>query len=79
MTASADISSSKGVISSTGIAPLNYINKQLVTSITGGTVQSIDVKENEKVSSGQVLVNMSSEDITSARRKFRFTGRRCSG
>ena len=67
MTASADISSSKGVISSTGIAPLNYISKQLVTSITGGTVQSIDVKENEKVSSGQVLVNMSSDDITSAK------------
>jgi len=67
MTASADIQTSKGVISSTGIAELNYINKQLVTTKTGGTVVGLAVKQNQKVGSGQVLVTMSSNDITTAK------------
>ncbi|MBU3102144.1 MULTISPECIES: efflux RND transporter periplasmic adaptor subunit [Clostridium] len=67
MTASADIVSNGGTISSTGTAELNYIKKQLVTSITGGTVENVAVKQNQTVSSGQVLVTMSSVDIARAK------------
>ena len=67
MTASADIKTPKGAVSSTGTAALNYIKKQTVTSLTGGTVQSISVKQNQKVSSGQVLIKMKNDDITRAK------------
>ncbi|MBU3190630.1 HlyD family efflux transporter periplasmic adaptor subunit [Clostridium bowmanii] len=67
MTASADISATGGVISSTGTAELNYIKKQLVTSSTGGTVESISIKQNQKVSSGQALIKMSSDEIARAK------------
>ncbi|MBU3155375.1 efflux RND transporter periplasmic adaptor subunit [Clostridium estertheticum] len=67
MTASADIAATGGTISSTGTAELNYIKKQLVTSITGGTVENVAVKQNQTVSSGQVLVTMSSADIARAK------------
>ena len=67
MNASADITATGGVISSTGTAELNYIKKQLVTSSTGGTVQSISIKQNQKVSSGQALIKMSSDEIVRAK------------
>ena len=67
MTASADIKTSKGEVSSTGEAVVNYIKKQTVTSLTGGTVESILVKQNQKVSSGQVLIKMKNVDVTRAK------------
>jgi len=67
MTASADIMAPKGAISSTGTAALNYIKKETVVSLTGGTVQSISVKQNQKVDSGQVLISMKNDDITRAK------------
>jgi HlyD family secretion protein len=67
MTATADISAKDGEISSTGSAELNYIKKQIVTSSTGGTVASINVKQSQKVSSGQVLIKLSSDDIMRAK------------
>ncbi|MCB2296812.1 efflux RND transporter periplasmic adaptor subunit [Clostridium tagluense] len=67
MTASADIQTSKGTVSSTGTAALNYIKKQTVVSLTGGTVESISVKQNQKVDSGQVLITMKNDDITRAK------------
>lgn len=67
MTASADINTSKGEVSSTDSAALNYIKKQTVTSLTGGTVQSISVKQNQKVDSGQVLIRVKNDDVTRAK------------
>lgn len=67
MTASADILAPKGVVSSTGMAVLNYIKKQTVSSLTGGTVQSISVKQNQKVSFGQVLIKMKNDDVIRAK------------
>jgi HlyD family secretion protein len=67
MTASADIQTSKGEVSSTDVAALNYIKKQTVSSLTGGTVQNISVKQNQKVSSGQVLIKMENDDVTRAK------------
>jgi len=67
MTASADIKTSKGEVSSTGSAALNYIKKQTVTSLTGGTVQSISIKQNQKIGSGQVVIRMKNDDIIRAK------------
>jgi HlyD family secretion protein len=67
MTASADILAPKGAISSTDVAALNYIKKQTVVSLTGGTVQSISVKQNQRVDSGHVLIKMENDDITRAK------------
>jgi len=66
MTANADIKTSKGTVSSTNTASLNYINKQAVISKTGGTVQAIYVKEDQRVSSGATLVQMKNDSIVRA-------------
>ncbi len=68
MNASADILAPNGAISSTGVAELNYIKRQLVTSLTGGTVESIAVKQNQKVNQGQMLVKMSNDEVTRAKK-----------
>jgi HlyD family secretion protein len=67
MTASADIMATGGSISSTGTAELNYIKKQLVTSKTGGTVETITIKQNQKVNTSEVLIKMSNDEITRAK------------
>ena len=66
MIASADVETSSGSVSSTNTASLSYLNKQTVISKTGGTVQSIDIKEDQKVSSGATLVQMENSDVTRA-------------
>lgn len=63
MAASAEINTSKGEVSSTNTAALSYIKKQTVTSVTGGTVKSITVKENQKVSAGAVVITMENDDV----------------
>jgi HlyD family secretion protein len=68
MTASTDINTSSGVVSSTNTAALSYINTQSVTSKTGGTVEGIYVKENQKVSSGSVLIVMKNDDVIKAQK-----------
>ena len=66
MTANADVKTSKGSVSSANTASLNYINKQAVISKTGGTVQSIAVKVDQKVNSGAALVQMKNGSIVRA-------------
>lgn len=67
MAASADIYTSSGTVTSTGSASLNYVNKQTVTSSTGGTVQTLNVKENQRVSTGAVLAVMQNDAVTIAK------------
>jgi HlyD family secretion protein len=67
MTASAEISTSKGTVSSTNSAALSYIAKRAVVSKTGGTVSALYVKENQKVTSGQVLAVMDNADVIRAK------------
>jgi HlyD family secretion protein len=66
MTASGDIETPKGTVSSTSNAVLNYVNKQTVISKTGGTVQRIAIKESQRVNSGDLLIQMQNNDITRA-------------
>lgn len=67
MTASAEINTSKGEVSSTNTAALNYVKKQTVTSVTGGTVKSISVRENQKVAPGNTLIIMQNDDVIRAK------------
>lgn len=67
MIASAEINTSKGEVSSTNTASLNYVKKQTVTSVTGGIVKSISVKENQKVSPGNTLIIMENDDVIRAK------------
>ncbi len=64
MSASAEVKTSKGVVSSTNTAALNYLKKQEVISKTGGTVKRIAVKENQEVGSGVLLVEMENNTVT---------------
>ncbi len=68
MTASADVKTLKGSVSSVNTASLNYINKQSVISKTGGTVQSIVVKEDQKVKAGESLVQIKNASILRAQK-----------
>jgi HlyD family secretion protein len=68
MTASGDVKTSKGSVSSTNTASINYINKQAVISKTGGTVQAISVKENQKASSGSLLIQMENNAVIRAQK-----------
>lgn len=67
MSASAEIHTDNGDVSSTNTATMNYLNKQSITSLTGGTVESINVKENQQVDSGTQLIIMKSDDISRAK------------
>ncbi|MBC8062331.1 MAG: HlyD family efflux transporter periplasmic adaptor subunit [Clostridiaceae bacterium] len=64
---SADIAALSGAVSSTSPATLDFITKKDVTSLTGGTVQSISVSANQKVSASQTLVVMKNDDVTRAK------------
>lgn len=62
MTATADIETESGTVSSINAAALEYINKQVVTSETGGTVESISIRDNEKVNGGIIILKMKNDD-----------------
>ena len=66
MLASGEVKTSKGSVSSTNTASLNYLNKQAVISKTGGTVKQIAVKESQKVSSGSLLIQMENNTVMRA-------------
>ncbi|MBU3127195.1 HlyD family efflux transporter periplasmic adaptor subunit [Clostridium tagluense] len=66
MIASGEVKTAKGNVASTNTASLNYLKKQAVVSKTGGTVQSIAVKESQKVSSGNLLIQMENNTVIRA-------------
>lgn len=66
-TATAEFDTANGTISSAGTGTLNYVNKTNVTSLTGGTVESISVKEGQKVSAGQLVVKISNAEVVRAK------------
>ncbi len=63
-TASADIATNSGTVTSIGTASISYVNKKTVTSSVSGTVQSVYVKENQDVSNGTVLVFLKNDTLT---------------
>lgn len=63
MTASAEVETSRGVVSSIDTGTLDYLNKQTVTSETGGTVESLAIKEGQKVNAGSLVISLKNDDI----------------
>lgn len=63
MAASADISTTKGTISSIDSGKLSYINKTTITSKVSGNVESVSVKEHQQVKSGATMVKLQSDEV----------------
>jgi HlyD family secretion protein len=63
MTASAEIETTGGVVTSTNTAVLEYIKKATVTSEVSGTVDAISIKENQKANSGEPVIKLKSDEI----------------
>ncbi|KOA20604.1 multidrug resistance protein MdtA [Clostridium homopropionicum DSM 5847] len=63
MVASADISTTKGTISSIDSGKLSYINKTTITSKVSGNVESVSVKEHQQVKSGTTMVKLQSDEV----------------
>lgn len=63
MKASAEIKAGGTVLDSTESGTLTYKNKKTLRSDAGGTVTDINVRENEFVNSGDVLVTLENEDL----------------
>lgn len=63
MKANADINTSKGAISSTDVGILTITNNQAVRTDTGGTLKSINIKENQNVKAGDILFDFENNDM----------------
>ncbi len=63
MTASVDIITSKGIESGNGVSPLEYANKQAVKAAANGTFAEVNVKENQYVKKGDVLIQIDNDDL----------------
>jgi len=63
MTVSADVSTTKGTVSSIDSGKLSYINKTTITSKVSGNVQSISVKEHQQVGSGTTMIKLQSDEV----------------
>jgi len=66
MKASAEIETSNGSISSVEAGLLSYINSQEVKTDSGGTVKQINIKANQSVSSGQLLIELDNDEVVLA-------------
>ena len=63
MTAAVDISTANGVESGSQISPLAYADKQLVKASASGTFSTVNVKENQYVKKGDVLITIENDDL----------------
>ncbi len=63
MKANAELKADGTALDSVESASLTYKNKKILRSDAGGTVTSINVRENEFVNSGDVLVKLENEDL----------------
>ena len=63
MTASVDITTLKGIESGNGVTPLEYANKQAVKAAANGTFAAVNVKENQYVKKGDILIQIDNDDL----------------
>lgn len=64
--ASAEINTSNGTLTSTGTGTLKYSNSKVIKNEAGGTAVSVNVKENQYVSKGDILVKLENENLKSS-------------
>lgn len=63
MTASVDISTSSGLESGSQVGALEYANKKAIQAATSGTFSSVNVKNNQYVNKGDVLIQIENDDL----------------
>lgn len=63
MEVSADVSTTKGIVSSITGGQLSFINKTTVKSKVAGTAQYVSVRENQQVKSGETIVRIQSDEV----------------
>lgn len=63
MSANVEIATSNDSQTSINTGKLEYVNTQIVKSEAGGTVTSINIKENQYVKAGQSLIRLNNDDL----------------
>jgi HlyD family secretion protein len=63
MTASVDISTSSGLESGSQVCTFAYANKKTVTAATSGVFSSVNIKDNDYVNKGDVLIKIENDDL----------------
>ncbi len=63
MSVSAEITAGGSTIESVESGLLSYVSNQVIKSDSGGTVKSLNIRENEFVNSGDVLVVLENDDL----------------
>jgi HlyD family secretion protein len=62
--ANAEVTTPDGIKASTDNGLLTYINTLVLKTNTGGTVENINVKENDLVNSGKTLIEIKNDDLS---------------
>lgn len=65
--ATVSVSTSSGSHTSTDAGKMEYVNVKTVKSTSGGTVRSINVRENSHVNAGDILIEMENDDLSLAK------------
>ncbi|KNY28425.1 HlyD family efflux transporter periplasmic adaptor subunit [Pseudobacteroides cellulosolvens] len=65
--ATVSVSTSSGSHTSTDAGKMEYVNVKNIKSTSGGTVRSINVRENSHVNAGDVLIEMENDDLSLAK------------
>ena len=63
MTASVDINVGNDIVSSTQNCQFSFINKQTIKALASGTIAQLNVKDNQYVSAGQILIQLANDDL----------------
>lgn len=63
MTATADISTGSGIESGSQVCTFSYIEKKSVQASSSGTFEKVNVKENQYVHKGDVLIRIENDDL----------------
>jgi len=63
MKATAEISAGSALLNSVSSGTISYINNKVIKSDAGGTVVNLNIRENEFVNAGDVLLKLENEDL----------------
>lgn len=63
MTASVDVITNSGLQGGSGICKFEYTNKQVIKASASGTFSSVNIKNNQYVKKGDVLIKIENDDI----------------
>lgn len=67
MKGNVEINTSKGLVSSTDNGTLTYVNSMILKTETGGTVKKVNVKENQCVDNGYILLELEDDNLIIAK------------